>query len=1024
MSAQVFVLVYGLPFLALWATRERWSHAIGADTRRLSYTSALFFAWLALGLLIRLPLLWDAGFHYDIGTYKAWALKLSDPAAPFKLYEDGYFADYPPLYMYALAAIGWWARTFGLESTAHFTALIKLPGTLCDLAVALLLLRCANRDQVDSAGRPLAPLFLASLYWFNPAIIFDSALWGQTESCLALLLVASWLNWRVGRLWAASVLLGLAVAFKPQGLIFAWVFGWALLVSQPLLVSIRQAILGLTAFALAVLPFAIDQEPNWILQLYFSTADTYNYITVNAYNLWALLGWNWSANPGSFLGLSAQLWAGMISASLLTLAGVRAGRQSRTLTNPILRGEHYGWALAMAAMVFFMFAPRMHERYILNIIPMLALLTSRRDARLLLLLWSAGVLFNMGYVYHWYIAVGEPAPRDSVVLRLVSGYNLAITLLSMLIWLWPERASRWGESLRAWLKQMPALPQQTDQAESFGKKHYLPYLVLGVLALLIGSYQLGSKNYPVSGSQFDAEETIVFRLDTPAVAKRAMIFNGLGEAKAVIEARTNRGWRAVSDELELKTFYDLYEPELKLNEAATLYRLKLTSIERPLRINEFGLLDGNNQPLIIAKVSDERWNGLIDEPQTLIPDLGYLTSTEFDEIYHGRTAWEYLTRHWIYETTHPPLGKWIISQGIDQFGMTPWGMRMPGMMATVAILLALIWGAWLLTGSLRAMWLVGFLGLFEFSRFSIGRYATIDPFLILFVLLSALLLLRAFSKPQDWREGWRLSPTLVLAGVCLGAAIATKWNALYFGVGLFAFFIFSFYQAFKNAPPIKPLSMIFSASIAFGLAPLLVYYLSYIPFIRTLNPTPDLWSAEGLRQVWKSQVDMYDYHSKLKSTHAFQSAFFTWPLILKPLWLFVSEARAPLRSSLTLMGNPLIWWSALAGIIAMAFGKLRWPTRQNIWLICAIAALYLPWAAISRASFIYHYYPIVPFLVLLVGVSLHRLPQQQRWQRVLPWAFVAISGTLCAAFFPAISGVAAPAWYFKWLHWIPGWWML
>ena len=136
MSAQAFVLIYGLPFLALWATRERWSPAIGADSNRMDGMKALVWAWLGLGLLLRLPLLWDAGFHYDIGTYKAWSLKLSNPDAPLQLYEEGYFADYPPLYMYALALIGGLARSFGLENTAHFTPLIKLPGTLCDLAVA------------------------------------------------------------------------------------------------------------------------------------------------------------------------------------------------------------------------------------------------------------------------------------------------------------------------------------------------------------------------------------------------------------------------------------------------------------------------------------------------------------------------------------------------------------------------------------------------------------------------------------------------------------------------------------------------------------------------------------------------------------------------------------------------------------------------------------------------------------------------------------------------------------------------
>ncbi len=1024
MSAQAFILLYGLPFLALFFARER-LHNLDRP-KGLDRDTTLILAWLGLGVLIRLPLLWDGGFHYDIGTYKAWALKLSNPAAPLQIYEDGYFADYPPLYMYVLGAIGAFVRSFGLESSGHFVALIKTPALLADMAVALLLLRATRTIPGEQRAR-VAPLFLASLYWLNPAIIFDSALWGQTESILALLLVASWMQWRVQRLWAASLLIGLAVAFKPQALFFAYVYGLTVLFSQPLRSTATQAALGLASFALVVAPFAIGQEPDWILKLYFSTAETYNYLTVNAYNLWALLGWNWAREGGTLLGLATQTWAMLIAGGLMTAIGIRSGLSCRKDLSPSERGEIYGWAWAMTAIAFFMFAPRMHERYILNIIPMMALVVSRREAQWMVLLWSLGVLANMGFVYHHYITLDSIAPKDAGLLRFISAYNLLITVFSLMAWQTPHLLTRLGQWIRQTYRDTPPLAQHIPARERFSLTHLLPFVILGPAALLIGCFALGSDNYPVSGTRFETPEQVTLRFAQPVSPKRLMVFIGEGEGKATLELKFQDNWVKVGDELELKTFHDLYEQTLKSTPPARVFRLNISEIKRPLRINEIGLLDDNDQPLIPQAVSSSARSALIDEPATWVPDQGYLTSTEFDEIYHARTAYEYLHRLDIYETTHPPLGKWLISWGIDHFGMTPRGMRLAGVIATSLTLLALIWGAWLLAGTRQAMWVTGLLGLFEFSRFSLGRYATIDGFLILFILLSALCLWLCFchNRQRHWLDGWRMRPALLLAGAALGAAIATKWSALYFGFGVFVLFAVSLFTVLKQGQPLQQAArMVAVAALAFGLIPLMVYYISYIPFLRCLHQPPDWLSLEGARQVWKSQVDMYDYHAKLKSTHAFQSAFFTWPLILKPLWLYVSDAQAPLRSSITLMGNPLIWWGGLTAVVAMFARRLHWPRRDQIWLLGSITALYLPWAGIARASFIYHYYPVVPFLILLLGVTLTRYPASARHGRYLPWAAVATAGILFAAFFPAISGLHWPSWYFKYLHWLPGWWML
>ncbi len=1033
MSVQAFALLYGIPFVFLCLSRR---YADGLHLPQIRSHWLLLGLWLGVGVLLRLPFLWDSGFHYDTGTYKAWALKLSDPAQPLQIYQQGYFADYPPLYMYVLAALGWLARHLGLDNGAHFTALIKLPALLCDLAVASLIYR-HTATRIPASGHHGLALLAASLYWLNPAIIFDSAVWGQTEAVLALLLVSAWIHWRQARLWAASLALGAAVAFKPQGLIFAYVYGLSLLISLPLRDTLRQALIGLGAFLAIIWPFAREQNLDWIFQLYFSTASTYDYLSVNAYNFWAIWGWNWAKDPGHWLGLPIQLWAALIAAAGLSGIAVRCGWQWRRSLTLESRGELAAWAFALAALLFFMFAPRMHERYIISLLPMLALLPHTPYSRLLMLLWSASSLANMGYVYHYYIELDEIAPASTPFLRGLAGINLALTLFSLMLWLRPAAVARLHAALRRGLQRLPALPQTPAPAMPRSRWQLAPYLVLGLAALVLGNFRLGSANYPQSGLSVEPGE-ILLHYASPVLPKRALIFAGEGQGKLKLEQAIGETWYELIPERELRDFYKLHEITLPTHQASRLYRIRVTAVDQPLRINEFGLLDETNQALVPSRVEGSLAgaHALVDEPGSWVPDEHYRSSSFFDEVYHARTAYEYLHRLPIYETTHPPMGKWLISQGIAHFGMTPWSMRITGVLATVGIVLALVWGGGLLGRSQRAMWLTGLLGLVEFSRFSIGRYSTIDSFLILFILLGALCLWQAFCRDtqRNWLDGWRLSPSLLLGGLSLGLAIATKWSALYFAIGVFAFFLWSLVRA--AAPASQPDAnpgrwnfsswprMITAAGLAFGLIPLLVYLFSYTPFLRCLPHAPELWSAEGLRQVWKSQVDMYNYHAHLDSTHAFSAAFYTWPLILKPLWLYVSETRIPLRSSITLMGNPLIWWTGLLALILLISRKLRWPSRDRIWLLASVTALYLPWTAVSRISFIYHYFPIVPFLILLLGVSLSRWPRQGAFSRALPWLFTGLGALLFALFYPAISGFAVPASWFKYLHWLPSWWML
>ena len=89
-------------------------------------------------------------------------------------------ADYPPGYLYVLAALGYvWEAFFKAGDSGHFVVLavlIKLPAIVADACVGILLFAVTRRFA--STGWALG---VAALYLLNPAVIYNSAAWGQVE---------------------------------------------------------------------------------------------------------------------------------------------------------------------------------------------------------------------------------------------------------------------------------------------------------------------------------------------------------------------------------------------------------------------------------------------------------------------------------------------------------------------------------------------------------------------------------------------------------------------------------------------------------------------------------------------------------------------------------------------------------------------------------------------------------------------------------------------------------------------------
>jgi dolichyl-phosphate-mannose-protein mannosyltransferase len=363
----------------------------------------------------------------------------------------------------------------------------------------------------------------------------------------------------------------------------------------------------------------------------------------------------------------------------------------------------------------------------------------------------------------------------------------------------------------------------------------------------------------------------------------------------------------------------------------------------------------------------------LDQPATTLTDKGLVEGPGdiFDEVYYACDSHN-LIRYGVEHATsstgafctptdqpafvvHPPLGKWLIGLGEKAFGFDTFGWRFAAaLFGTLTILLVVRIGR-RMTGSTLLGGLAGLLLALDGLHFVQSRVAMLDVFLCFWIVATfgALVVdrdqvrarLASFPDPASGSLGlrsWRL-----LAGVCAGAALATKWSALFPLAVLFLLSVTWEVGARRTAglPEQQPWRLWLGlgsgaaavlvlpgggglvtalvlvggavgwerrtrrevrgqgvpslarfavpALLAFGLLPLVVYMLSWTGWFVTDTGWSRHW-ADGrgtswffvpdvLRSWWHYHWEMFHFHDTLVSKHPYQSHPLSWPFLGRPV---------------------------------------------------------------------------------------------------------------------------------------------
>ena len=966
-----FMAFAALIFIFIYITDLSWTRAITQH----------YIALVVIGVVVRLlALRVPFGFGPDIFLFQFWAHQLAE-VGPGQFYVSGFFADYPPGYMYVLWVIGHVARLLQLPlGSPMFEFLIKTPAMAVDIVTCVFLYKIACKRMT-----PLYAWLFALAYVINPAIVINSAVWGQVDSIHTFVILLSVFYLTEKKHTLAFVLFTLGVLIKPQTFIFTPVFMWAAFRLGPRKV-LKDALLCISIALVLILPFSPGFNIMPVLSQYVSTMAFYDFVALNAYNLYTFLGFNWAPLTPGFIALGA-----FFIVSIVVIAFYLMFRNSDE--------ANIFFVAALLNTLTFMFSVKMHERYLYpSLVFFLAAYAFKRKKTFLLLYggFSMTLFVNCADVLYM-LAQGNMLSVIERSAPLVSAANLILTGIML-------------KFAFGWKLQVKPTVAESD----FWKSHKVGAGLLAGIVIVYGALafsHLGDRQAPQTTWDAQDMQSVIIDFGQTRQVTSAMAFLGARHNQVfdIHFYNDSEEWEFARQVL-LRNVFAWQEEPLWFEARYVM----ISPVSTELMIRELAFRQGE----MVLPVSYVSYHGrhLTDE-QHIVPVSPHFTnSTYFDEIYHPRTAYEFIHGLSVFEWSHPPLGKVIISWGVMLWGMTPFGWRFMGTLFGVLMLpLIYLFAKWMFKSYLWAFFAAAVFAL-DFMLFTQTRLATIDTYVTFFLLGAYLFMYRYYTRDFKTLPLWESLVPLFFSGIFMGLAIASKWQGFYGAAGLAVLFFYTLYCRYRDGEEgfFKKAGITCACCMIFFVAiPVVIYGLSYIPYLRTPG-------MGGIGSIIDNQRAMFSYHAFLEAFHPFASPWWEWPFNIRPMFYYAGVTAKGLREGISAFGNPAVWWVGVAAFFYCVAAMSRKFDRNLLFLFIAFGAQFLPWTFVTRPTFIYHYFPSVPFMVLMICYMFKNYFYPRGGRYVV--MYLAAVMLLFVMFYPVLAGRPVSFDFVNtFLRWLPTW---
>ena len=347
-----------------------------------------------LATLIRIILVLISKSHPDIYNHIDWGKKFFSVGSK-KFYENTFWAvswpNQPPasIYLFALieklrqiifSAFSFINQTipifpskimFYLDKNLHII-LLKIPLVIADLLIGLLIYKFCQKRNLDKSNT------LTALWLFNPATIYNSTIWGQTDPIINLLAFLSIIKLMDNKYSQAIIFFSLSIFFKLSLLIYLPVFLIFLtkkLTKNKLKKIFIGIIISFLIFYIHNQPFKSVPEKNiidWTIYLYKTKVFQRqgDMLTGNAFNFWLLSYGLDLSNTGNILlaGIKLKTYGYILSLLLMSIICLKFYFQKTKIK------LYFSYSLFLTAFSTFLFLTNIHERYLYPIFPIMILI--------------------------------------------------------------------------------------------------------------------------------------------------------------------------------------------------------------------------------------------------------------------------------------------------------------------------------------------------------------------------------------------------------------------------------------------------------------------------------------------------------------------------------------------------------------------------------------------------------------------------------------------------------------------------
>ena len=419
--------------------------------------------------------------------------------------------------------------------------------------------------------------------------------------------------------------------------------------------------------------------------------------------------------------------------------------------------------------------------------------------------------------------------------------------------------------------------------------------------------------------------------------------------------------------------------------------------------------------------------------------FGHPSETVFDEVHFGKFISGYYTHEYFFDI-HPPLGKLMIAGFAKLFDFQPGfaftdiGNQYPDQQYMILRFLPSLAGALLpsiifllaIEMGLAPLYALtaGVLIVLDNAILTQSIYILMDAFLLSFGFLSLLF----YFKYKNGKG----NKHLVLFTVFASLAASVKWT----GLGFLALpFIFEAFDFLKN----RQYKTFFKLAIQPVIA-LLIYFAFFAIHLGILNKSGpgDAFMSMGFRktlignQVPEDQsvikanlfqkfsqlnIEMYKANQGLNAGHPYGSAWYTWPLMSRPIFYWVKD-----NARIYLMGNPIIWWTTTLAVVFLLTSYVFYGLKNSLkflptFLLAGYILNLLPFIGVKRVMFLYHYFTALIFSILILVYLLDKVKSP----KLIIGALIALSTISFLYFAPLSYGLNLSPRAYELRVWLASW---